>query len=217
MILETFNFIVLVLKGALVGLAASAPLGPIGVLCVQKTISKGRTIGFLAGMGAAFADTVYAIIAAFGLGFFQKILTDNQSWIQIVGLVVLFFLGLNIFRSNPTRQIRLRNSQKYQGVFGDFISVFVLTLSNPLTVIFFGASIAAIGVYEEGHPLYAQFFVVCGVFAGAVLWWFSLTGLVSLFRHKFRLKQLWWMNKISGGIIILLTIVAAITLMFFNY
>ncbi len=217
MILETFNFIVLVLKGALVGLAASAPLGPIGVLCVQKTISKGRTIGFLAGMGAAFADTVYAIIAAFGLGFFQKILTDNQSWIQIVGLVVLFFLGLNIFRSNPTRQIRLRNSQKYQGVFGDFISVFVLTLSNPLTVIFFGASIAAIGVYEERHPLYAQFFVVCGVFAGAVLWWFSLTGLVSLFRHKFRLKQLWWMNKISGGIIILLTIVAAITLMFFNY
>ncbi|HON18039.1 MAG TPA: LysE family transporter [Salinivirgaceae bacterium] len=216
MIAEAINSFSLLIKGVIIGLAASAPLGPIGVLCVQKTISKGRTIGFLSGLGAATADTVYAIIATFGIGFIQQFLEDNQSWISILGLIVLFFLGVNIFLANPISQARHRHRQKYKGVFGDYISVFVLTLSNPLTVIFFGASIAAMGVFCSGHPLYAQFFVVIGVFCGAVLWWFSLTGVVSLLRHKFRLKQLWWLNKISGAIIVLLSIVAAVSLILYR-
>ncbi|HPW66764.1 MAG TPA: LysE family transporter [Salinivirgaceae bacterium] len=210
MIAETVNAVVILVKGMLIGFAVSAPMGPIGVLCVQKTVNKGRFIGFMSGLGAASADSVYAIIAAFSLGFLQKFFTDNQFILQIVGICVLLFLGIKIFATNQTKQIRKRARKKQSGVFEDFISVFFLTLSNPLTIIFFGASIAALGIFEYEHTFLTQIIIVLGVFIGAALWWFLLTGFVNLFRHKFRLKQLWWMNKISGGIIIILTLIAAI-------
>ncbi len=214
MIAETVNAVVVLVKGVIIGVAVSAPMGPIGVLCVQKTVNKGRRVGFMSGLGAASADSVYAIIAAFGLGFLQKFFTDNQLILQVVGIIVLLFLGVKIFVTNPVRQFRRQARKKYSGIFEDFISVFFLTLSNPLTIVFFGASIAALGIFEHEHTVITQFIIVMGVFLGAALWWFSLTSIVNLFRHKFRLKQLWWMNKISGGIIILLTIVAAFSLCF---
>lgn len=214
MITETVNAVVVLVKGIAIGFAVSAPMGPIGVLCVQKTINKGRRIGFLSGLGAAAADSVYAIIAAFGLGYTQKFFTDNQFILQVVGVVVLLFMGFKIFFTNPVAQIRRQAKRKYSGIFEDFISVFFLTLSNPLTIIFFGASIAALGIFETEHTIVTQLVIVAGVFLGAAFWWFSITGIVNLFRHKFRLKQLWWMNKISGGIIIILTAMAAIGLYF---
>ncbi len=214
MIAETVNAFVILVKGVAIGIAVSAPMGPIGVLCVQKTVNKGRKIGFLSGLGAAAADSVYAIIAAFGLGFMQKFFTDNQFVLQVVGVVVLMFLGLKIFFTNPVTQIRKQAKRKYPGIFEDFISVFFLTLSNPLTILFFGASIAALGIFDAEHTIISQLVIVAGVFIGAAIWWFSITSIVNLFRHKFRLKQLWWMNKISGGIIVVLTAIAAMGLYF---
>ena len=210
MITETVNAVIILVKGILIGFAVSAPMGPIGVLCVQKTINKGRFVGFVSGLGAASADSVYAIIAVFSLGFLQKFFTDNQFILQIVGICVLLFLGIKIFTTNQTKQIRKRARKKHSGVLEDFISVFFLTLSNPLTIIFFGASIAALGIFEYKHTFLTQVIIVLGVFLGASFWWFLLTGFVNLFRHKFRLKQLWWMNKISGGIIIILILIAAV-------
>lgn len=212
MIAETVNAFIVLVKGIAIGFAVSAPMGPIGVLCVQKTVNKGRRIGFLSGLGAAAADSVYAIIAAFGLGYTQKLFTEHQLILQIGGIIVLLFLGFKIFFTNPVTQIRKQATRKYSGVFEDFVSVFFLTLSNPLTIIFFGASIAALGIFETEHTLITQLLIVAGVFLGAAFWWFSITGIVNLFRHKFRLKQLWWMNKLSGGIIIFLTLLAAIGL-----
>ncbi|MDD2563190.1 MAG: LysE family transporter [Salinivirgaceae bacterium] len=212
MIAETVNVFVVLVKGIVIGFAVSAPMGPIGVLCVQKTINKGRRIGFLSGLGAATADSVYAIIAAFGLGYTQRLFTEHQLVLQVGGVIVLLFLGFRIFFTNPVSQIRKQATRKYPGIFEDFVSVFFLTLSNPLTIIFFGASIAALGIFDADHTLIPQLAIVAGVFLGAALWWFIITGVVNLFRHKFRLKQLWWMNKLSGGIIILLTILAAIGL-----
>ncbi len=206
--------VLLFLKGIVIGLAVSVPMGPIGVLVVQKTINKGRFYGLLSGLGAAVADTVFAIIAVFGLTVTKNFLLEYRLELQILGVVVLLILGTKIFFSNPVTQIRKRARNKQQGVFGDFISVFFLTLSNPLTVIFFGATIAAIGLHDTDHYLFSQLILVAGISAGALSWWLGLTGIVNIFRHRFRLKQLWWINKISGVAILTLTIVAAIVLAF---
>lgn len=212
MILETVNTFVVLIKGVIFGMVVSAPMGPIGVLCVQKTVNRGRRVGFMSGLGAATADSFYAVIAVFGLGFLQKFLIDNRHILQILGFAVLLVLGLRIFFTNPVVQFRKQAKKKYKGIFGDFISVFFLTFSNPLTIIFFGAGIAALGVFESERSVIVQLVIVLGVFLGAAVWWFLITGLVNMFRHKFRLKQLWLMNKISGSIIIVLTVLAAISL-----
>lgn len=209
---ETINIAVIFIKCVIIGLAVSAPMGPIGVMCIQKTVNKGRFVGFVSGIGAAFADSLYAAIATFGLGFITHFLDENQTAMQIIGVVVLLFLGFKIFLTNPAKQIRQQARKKRSGIVEDFLSVFALTLSNPLTIIFFGASIAAMGVLEHENTFLTQLIAVAGVFSGAVAWWFLVTTVVSLFRNKFRLKQLWWTNKISGIIIIVLTITAAIGL-----
>ncbi len=206
--------IILFIKGIVIGLAVSVPMGPIGVLVVQKTINKGRFYGILSGSGAAFADTVFAIIAVFGLTVTKNFLIDYRLELQILGVVVLLLLGAKIFFSNPITQIRRRARNKQQGVLGDFISVFFLTLSNPLTIIFFGATIAAIGLTDSDHYLFSQLILVAGISTGALSWWLGLTSIVNLFRHRFRLKQLWWINKISGIVILTLTIATAIILAF---
>src|SRR6056297_1999771 len=193
---EAIAPVLLFLKGIVIGLAVSVPMGPIGVLVVQKTINKSRFYGLLSGCGAAFADTVFAIIAVFGLTVTKNFLLEHRLELQILGIVVLLILGTKIFFSNPVTQIRKRARNKQQGVFGDFISVFFLTLSNPLTVIFFGATIAAIGLSDTDHYLVSQLILVAGISAGALSWWLGLTFIVNLFRHSFRLKQLWWINKI---------------------
>lgn len=217
MIAETVNTLAITLeiliKGIIIGIAVSAPMGPIGVLCIQKTINRGRRVGMISGLGAAAADSLYAVIAAFGLGYTQRFFTDNQTIMQAVGIIILLFLGCKMFFTSPVTQIRKRHTpKKVSGLFGDLVSVFFLTLSNPLTIIFFGASIAALDVFSDTHSLASQVLTVAGVFAGASIWWFSLTGIVNLFRHKFRLKQLWWINKISGAVIIVLTSIAAVGL-----
>lgn len=209
--------IVLFLKGIIIGLAVSVPMGPIGLLCVQKTINKGRFYGMLSGFGAAFADTLFAIVAVFGLTVTKNFFLQYRLELQVIGVIVLLVLGTKIFFSNPITQIRRRARNKQGGVFGDFISVFFLTLSNPLTVIFFGASIAAVGIHDSEHYLASQLILVGGISAGATSWWVSLTSIVNVFRHRFRLKQLWWINKISGGVIIVLTLIAAIVLAFKHF
>ena len=131
----------ILLKGLIVGLVVSAPMGPIGVLCVQKTINKGRFQGFVSGLGAATADTSYAVLAAFGVTFITDFLTEHHLFFQIAGVSILLFLGFRMLLKNPIQQYRYYRSPKRSGLIGDYISVFFLTASNPLTIIFFGAAL----------------------------------------------------------------------------
>lgn len=209
---ETVAPILLFIKGIIIGLAVSVPMGPIGVLCVQKTINKGRMHGMISGFGAAFADTVFAVIAVFGLTVTKNFLIEYRLELQVLGVVVLLALGLKIFFSNPITQIRKRARASRKGAFGDFMSVFFLTLSNPLTIIFFGATLAAVGTHDTENYLLSQLILVGGISAGATGWWIGLTSFVNIFRHRFRLKQLWWINKISGSVIVVLTVIGAILL-----
>jgi threonine/homoserine/homoserine lactone efflux protein len=194
--------ILLLVKGAIVGFLASIPLGPVGVLCIQRTINKGKTSGLYSGLGAAVVDMLYAVVAVLGLSFIIKFIEEQAIYFQFMGGIVLFILGIRIFYTNPVHQIR-KHRRKKSNLIEDFFSVVVLTLSNPLAVFLFIAAFAGMGIVTANKTWFDSGLLIVGVFLGATFWWFLLTRTVNAFRKKFRLKQLWWVNKIAGAVIVL--------------
>lgn len=190
-------------KSIIVGLGASIPLGPIGVLCIQRTVNRGRLSGFLSGLGAASADTIFAALAIFGLAFVQQIINDQRALFYIIGGVILIVLGLNIALSNPIRQIRQRKKEK-ERYLEKFFSTFFLTLSNPGAVFLLLGLFALLQIDVDGSQKLSVGLILWGVFLGAAGWWFILTSLVDRFRRLFRLRQLMVINRITGIIIFIL-------------
>lgn len=204
-------FFTLLAKGILIGFLVSIPLGPIGVLVIQRTVNKNRIAGLMSGMGAALSDTLYAIIAGFSLTFIIDFIQANEILFQCVGAVVVLALGIHIFFKNPVTDLR-RNRLRGNTHFQDIISSFLVTFSNPLTVFVFLAVFTSSGVAVSLEQPYHSFFVILGIFTGAFIWWFSLSGIVSLFRHKINLRLLWWINKTAGVIIVLFVLVTVIVM-----
>ncbi|MFP4557057.1 MAG: LysE family translocator [Bacteroidales bacterium] len=199
------------IKGIIVGLLASIPLGPIGVICIQRTINKGKVSGFLSGLGAASADTIFAAIAGFSLTFIINYIEERQVIFQAVGGIVVFLLGIKIFYTNPVKQLR-RHKRKKDNLLEDYLSVLAVTITNPLAVFLFIALFASLGIVTDSINWTKSLTTTSGVFVGAALWWYILTSLVNFYRRRFRLKQLWWINKISGAAIFTLGAIAIIGL-----
>jgi len=202
-------FFILIAKGILIGLLVSIPLGPIGVLVIQRTVNKSRIAGLLSGIGAALSDTLYAIIAGFSLTFIIDFIRENEILFQSIGAVVVLALGIHIFFKNPVTDLR-RNKLRGNTHFQDIISSFLVTFSNPLTVFVFLAVFTSSGVAINLEEPYHSFFVILGIFLGAFIWWFSLSGIVSLFKHKINLRILWWINKTAGVVIVLFVLITVI-------
>ena len=200
-----------ILKGLIVGFSASVPLGPMGVLIIQRTVNKGRVSGFLSGLGAATADTFYSVIAGFSLTYIINFIIAQQTYFQIFGSALLIYIGFRIFYTNPAKQLR-KQLRQGTNLFKDFISIFLITVSNPFALVLFGALFAGLGLIKKETDFSATILIVFGVLLGATTWWFLVSTIVSRFRSKFRLKRLWWINKISGGIIIILGILAIINM-----
>jgi threonine/homoserine/homoserine lactone efflux protein len=198
-----------IIDGMIVGFSASVPLGPIGVLCIQRTLQRGRLSGFVSGLGAAFSDTLYAVIAGFSLSFIVVFIEEQFFWIQIFGAAILILLGVHIFRSNPAKQLR-RQRQGKSSYLQDFISTFLLTISNPLAIFLFIAFFAGFGVVDPKSGIVGQLVLIVGVFLGATAWWLILTSIVALFRQKVNLRRLFWINKIAGSAIIVLVIIGLV-------
>lgn len=194
-------------KGFLVGLMVSIPLGPIGVLCVQRTLNKGRKSGFFSGLGASAADTIFAVIAGFGVNYIIHFVKEQQIYFQIFGGILVIFLGIHIFYTNPVRQLRMQRMNKNK-LSQDFFSVFVLTITNPMAILLFVAMFAGINIATDSKGIFDMTGLITGVFAGSASWWFLLSGFVNFWRHRFRLKSIWWMNKVAGVLIFLLGILA---------
>jgi len=195
------------LKGILAGLGASIPLGPIGVLVVQRTISKGRSSGFISGLGAATVDTIFAALAVLSLAFVQQIFDANEAYFLTGGGLLIMGLGLKIYLTNPIKQ--LRRKKQGNAPFEDYISVFLLTISNPGAIFLMLAMFALLGLdidKESGTINIA--IVLWGVALGASAWWFLLSWLLSRFRKRFRIKQLWYINRIAGILIMILGIIS---------
>ena len=197
------------LQGVLVGLGASVPLGPVGVLCVQRTLSKGRISGFISGLGAAFADTFFAALAVMGLAYIKGLIKEHESYFTCFGGLLVIYIGLKIYLSNPVKQIRQANFKRHR--FEDFISIAALTVSNPGALFLILGLFALVGLnINASAGSFAISTVLWGVFVGAGVWWYSLSTCISKFRNKFRLKQLWLINKISGIVIMTLGLISTL-------
>lgn len=197
------------LKGIMIGLLASIPLGPIGVICIQRTINKGRLSGFVSGLGAASADTIFAAIAGFSITLILAFIEERKLVIEFIGGIIVILLGIKTFYTNPVAQLR-RHKRKKNKLFEDYLSVLLLTITNPFAIFLFVAMFAALNINYEGNNLILSLVPLAGVFIGAASWWFTLSTLVNLFRKRFRLKQLLWINKIAGAIIFLLGVLAIV-------
>jgi threonine/homoserine/homoserine lactone efflux protein len=186
------------LRGFIIGFSIAAPVGPIGVLCIRRTLAEGRTSGFISGLGAATADAIYGCIAGFGLTFISSLLMSQQVWFRLVGGAFLCYLGFKTFLARPAEKAA---SAKGYGLAGAYASTFFLTLTNPMTILSFAAIFAGLGVGSaSGNYVFAGLLVL-GVFIGSALWWIILSGIVAGVRTKFNPAGLRWVNRISGIII----------------
>jgi threonine/homoserine/homoserine lactone efflux protein len=186
-------------KGGLIGFSIAAPVGPIGVLCIRRTLAEGRASGFVSGLGAASADAVYGCIAGFGLTFISSLLVSQQAWLRLVGGVFLCYLGVHTLLAQPAQQAA---SIKGNGLFRAYASTFFLTLTNPLTILSFAAIFAGLGLVNSRGNYISASLLVLGVFIGSAFWWLLLSGGVGAYRNKFPSSGLVWVNRISGAIIV---------------
>lgn len=199
--------LITLLKGFIVGLGASIPLGPLGVLCVQKTLSKGRNSGFITGLGASFSDTLYAAISLLGLAFIENLIDKNRDIVMIIGGAIIIYIGIRIFLTNPIKQIRQKNTNKKH--IQDFIEAFLMTVTNPGAIFLILGLLAAVGInINDSEVRPSVTIILLGVFSGSVVWWFTLSTGINLFRKKFRIRQLMMINRVSGAIMGVLGIIA---------
>lgn len=186
------------LSGVIIGFSIAAPVGPIGVLCIRRTLSEGRRAGLLTGLGAATADAVYGCIAGFGLIFISTVLVDQQMWLRFFGGLFLCYLGVKTFLAEPVEQV---TSIKRHDLIGAYVSTFFLTLTNPMTILSFVAIFAGLGLASGGGGYISATVLVLGVFLGSALWWFILSGSVGVFRTRFHAHWMQWVNRISSMVI----------------
>jgi threonine/homoserine/homoserine lactone efflux protein len=188
----------ILLKGIILGFSIAAPVGPIGVLCIRRTISQGRISGFVSGLGAATADGLYGCVAAFGLTFISSFLVSQQFWLRLVGGIFLLYLGVQTLISRPAEKAV---EAKSTGIAGDYLSTFFLTITNPMTILSFAAVFAGLGLAAAGSDYSTAGSLVSGVVVGSALWWLCLSGIVGIFRQKFNATGMIWVNRVSGMII----------------
>ncbi len=198
------------IKGLIIGLSIAAPVGPIGVLCIQRTINHGRLSGLLTGLGAATADGIYGAIAAFGLTIISGFLVGQQFWFSGVGGVFLLYLGVKTFISKPAKDAATKS---HKGYLYDYASTVLLTLTNPTTILSFVAIFAGLGLgsIDKGalqYPMMPAILMTTGVITGSALWWFILSSGVSLFREKLSPGFLAAINKASGIVIVTFALLA---------
>lgn len=187
------------LRGLIIGFSIAAPVGPIGVLCIRRTLAEGRTAGLVCGLGAATADAIYGSIAGFGLTFISSILISHQGWLRLAGGAFLCYLGIRTFLTRPAGHAA---PARGDGFVPAYLSTFFLTLTNPMTILSFAAIFAGLGLANTGGDYVSAGMLVLGVFLGSALWWLILAGGLGMLRERFNPRGLRWVNRISGVIIV---------------
>lgn len=197
-------------RGIAIGIIISAPMGPVGILCVQRTLEKGRSTGFFTGIGAAISDLFYCLITGFGLSFIEDFLKANQNVIQIIGSVVLVIFGIYLFRSNPAKSLKKPDSQqvsKRKNILGGFL----FTFSNPLIIFLIIGLFARFNFLLPEIQFYHYIIGFVAIFIGALIWWWLVTLFVDKVRTHFNLRSMWLINKIIGAIVMIFALVGVVT------
>ena len=197
------------LRGIIIGFSIAAPVGPIGVLCIRRTLADGRAYGLISGFGAASADAIYGAVAGFGLTFISNFLVSQQMWLRLIGGIFLCYLGVKTLWAKPAEQVAL--VKKNKGLVGAYASTFFLTLTNPMTIISFAAIFAGLGLANKEANYISATILISGVFIGSAAWWFILSIGVGLFRERFTNYGLQWVNRISGVIITSFGLIALVS------
>ena len=195
-----------VILGAGIGFLVAAPVGPVAVLCIQRTLADARRVGYTTGLGAAFADTVFGALGIFSVAFVQSFLSEHQDVVRIVGGLVLVVMGAwGIFgrkKLSRSEKAAQRSRIDHATLLQAFVSAFVVTILNPITILAFISIFAAVGVSVHTEGLFDSWVLVFGVFVGALMWWGVLVSITAVFRQRFTDKGLRWLNRISGVVIL---------------
>ena len=201
------NIIDLILKGILIGIIASAPMGPVGVLCVQRTLNKGRWYGFITGVGAVFSDFIYALLTGLGMSFMLDFIS-NPSYkflIQLSSSVILLLFGLYCFKSNPTKNMHQSGNSKGT-LLHNGITAFLVTFSNPM-IMFLFIFLYGLFAFSIPSPPFEMSISFLSIVLGALLWWFGLTWLVDKIRGKFDDTGILIINKVIGSVVIIFSLI----------
>lgn len=212
--LDILNWI---FKGILIGILASAPMGPVGVLCIQRTLNKGRWYGFITGVGAALSDLIYALITGAGMSFVMDLVSNNHNRfvLQILGSVILMAFGVYCYKSDPRKKIHVSGNSK-GSLIHNGVTAFLVTLSNPLIIFLFMATFAQFAFVIPKHPL--QMCVgYASIISGALLWWYGLTWLIDKVRGKFDNNAILLINHIIGSVVVIFSILVLVGTIFNLY
>jgi len=206
-----------IVKGIIIGIIASAPMGPVGVLCVQRTLNKGRWYGFVTGIGAAASDIIYALITGFGMSFVMDLITEPRTlfFLKIFGSIILLIFGVYCWKSDPTRKMHISGNKKGTLSY-NAITAFFVTISNPLIIFLFMATFAQFAFVIPAHP-FVMIIGYASIVCGALLWWYGLTWLIDKVREKFNDNGIILINKIIGSLVIFFSLIVLIGTIFNIY
>ena len=201
----------IIVKGVIIGIVASAPMGPVGVLCIQRTLNKGRVYGLITGVGAAFSDLLYALLTGYGLNLLYDVISNPSTvyWMQLIGAIIMFVFGLHTFRLNPVQNTR-NVSRNKSSLLRNGITGFFITLSNPMIILLFLALFSPLKFIIPEMSLPYQCFGYLSIFGGAILWWFFITYVVSKLRERFDVRGILIINRVIGGAVMVGSVVGAI-------
>ena len=195
------------IKGLIFGFSIAAPVGPIGVLCIRRSLAGGWTAGLLTGMGAATADALYGCVAGFGLAGIAGFLVGQRTWFQFFGGLFLCWLGMRVFLPGNDEEPAAETSD---GAAKDYLSALFLTLTNPMTILSFAAVFAGMGLGKVAAGHTAAACLVAGVFSGSMAWWIFLSSASSRFNSRMNAKSMRWINRLSGAVLTGFGVVALI-------
>lgn len=194
-------------RGIAIGILISAPMGPIGMLIIQRALSKGRWPAMFTGIGAALSDLVYCLLTGFGLSFITEFIEEQQTWLQLVGGIVLAIFALYLFRKNPVRSLKSADSAPSTNFWTDLVTGFFLTVSNPLILFFIVGLFARFCLILPDYGLYHYIFAYICILAGALVWWYFVTWIVSRLRKRFNVRSLWLVNRVIAIILFVMSAV----------
>lgn len=204
------GFIYTLWRGLAIGVIISAPMGPVGILCIQRTLDKGRKAGLYTGVGAALSDILYCLLTGFGLSFIEDFLERNSNVIQLLGSIVLIGFGIYLFRANPSRTLKKPTDNRIPAG-RNILNGFLFTFSNPLIIFLIIGLFARFNFLSPEMKSYHYVFGYMAIFAGALLWWYIITYFVDKVRAHFNLRSMWLINKIIGGVIFIFALVGIVT------
>lgn len=200
----------IVFKGLLIGILASAPMGPVGILIVNRSIQKGRRYGMATGVGAALSDIIYALITGLGMSFVMNFINDSQIlfFLKLVGSGMLMFFGIYMFRADPTKGFKPSQGKNKGSLFHNMFTGFLLTISNPL-IIFLFTAVYALLTFVVPHHAYEMSIGYASIFAGAMLWWIVLTWIIARLKANITVRGMRTFNHLIGAIVMVVSLVYA--------